>query len=185
MLVSLLTKKQVNDKYQLHPNITFIARLRRQVARRMRGVLCHFRSGPFPFPQPTFLRPPSGLPVTCAEGLWERECARAQDGRIPGTMLGMRRKTDKKLIIFSQNVLKCSCNTELIPEKLILCSINGLFWAEKLENNANYASSAFFGKMMKTMLVRPDYAKNYASTIYSSLHVCRLWDMVFSWRFER
>ena len=59
----------------------------------------------------------------------------------------------QKLIIFSQNVLKCSCNTELIPEKLVLRSINDLFSAEKLENNANCASSAFFGKMMKIMLV--------------------------------
>ena len=62
-------------------------------------------------------------------------------------------KNRQKLIIFSQNVLKCSCNTELIPEKLVLRSINDLFSAEKLENNANYASSAFFGKTMKIMLV--------------------------------
>ena len=36
-------------------------------------------------------------------------------------------KNRQKLIIFSQDVLKCSCNTELIPEKLVLCSINDLF----------------------------------------------------------
>ena len=45
----------------------------------------------------------------------------------PGYHVGHVAKSRQKLIIFSQNVLKCSCNTELIPEKLVLCSINDLF----------------------------------------------------------
>ena len=44
-----------------------------------------------------------------------------------GYHVGHVAKNGQKLIIFSQNVLKCSCNTELIPEKLVLCSINDLF----------------------------------------------------------
>ena len=45
------------------------------------------------------------------------------------------------------------------------------FELKNLKNNANNASSDFFGKMMKIMLVRPDYAKNYTRAIYSSLAV--------------
>ena len=41
------------------------------------------------------------------------------------------------------------------------------FCATKLARKANYASGAFFGKYMKILLVKTNYAKNYASTIYS------------------
>ena len=64
----------------------------------------------------------------------------------PRYHVGHVAKNRQKLIIFSQNVLKCSCNTELIPEKLASCSIDELFSAEKLENNANLLAVLFSEK---------------------------------------
>ena len=45
----------------------------------------------------------------------------------PRYHVGHVAKNRQKLTIFSQNVLKCSCNIERNPEKLVLCSIGDLF----------------------------------------------------------
>ena len=67
----------------------------------------------------------------------------------------------------------CNLNfpVTLISGQKIGCTINKWhwFWAAKLAKSANFASSAFFRKSMKSMLVMTNYAKNYASTIYQSL----------------
>jgi len=79
-------------------------------------------------------------------------------GKSPGSLtVGPRcHECDNNLIL----LLKFACNTDLGPKQLV---------AAKLARSANYASSTFYGKSMKSMLVLTDYVKHYASTIYQSL----------------
>ena len=72
-------------------------------------------------------------------------------------------KQPKKLIL----LLKFAV-TLYLGSKKVGCMINKWqFCATKLARKATYASGAFFGKYMKILLVKTNYAKNYASTIYS------------------